>query len=211
MKKFVFVFLCFLVPSISFAITDFSVIGGVNQSDFKVSPVSGATKAAITPSTSMNGGLLIGWGSMIGLETGLIYTMKKYESFSRVITIRTNVKSNLEATYIQLPVVFRVTPFSLLTFGVGGYFGYLLSDSASGTAQVDNGPSITVAGVTTGLAKTDYGATGLLRLNLVNLATWKLFVEGRYNYGLADVDKSGGKANARDIQAHVGVMFNLGK
>lgn len=204
--------LCFLVGVLAsvqaHAISDVSIVAGANRSGFKS---SGVTGPAITPQVSYNAGVLVGFGSgSVSVETGVLYIDKKYKLFTRLVTLRANVEADIAATYVELPLVLRLN-MGFVSLGLGGYYAPRIGDSASGTIQIDGGQKLTISNATSNLTSSDLGALAFLRFHILNSDTSALFLDGRYQYGIADIDSSSIKANSRDIQVYLGYQFKLGK
>jgi hypothetical protein len=158
---------------------------------------------------------LWGWGGGASLEFSL-GTRTALELGATWIGRRlsdTTVSPALNSTYsfLQVPVLLRLSLAPFLSLGVGGYYGNAVgsihTDGAGATAYQD-----------AGLRRSDYGLVGSFRCLIRPGKTLSPFLEGRYSYGLSDsldhpvadaLDPvlSNQKAHWQDIQILIGLQI----
>ncbi len=170
------------------------------------SQIDGTAQATLsnTPIVNWGGGgqLELRLGNYFGLEGGLVYLPRKMSMTDSSVP----VSADRVYTYIQAPFQARLW-LKNFTLGVGVYY-------ALGFGQVtDTAQSIVLSSTYAELNTKgyDYGLIGSLGYNLP-LGSWlSLMVEGRYSYGLCDINtppNAAGTTKWRDIQAFVG--FRIG-
>jgi opacity protein-like surface antigen len=170
------------------------VFGGVNYTRADLIDEDGG---------SLDADSLIGLGGGIGTEFHLnetfgigldvLYIQKKLGA-----EINDEFEISVQTNYLMVPLLLRVSPIEMLTFGLGGYFAYGIGET-----------SITVNDVTItddidDDAQTDYGLTVALGAKFPLSDQIGIFLEGRYNMGLKDMDNS-----VQDIQGFVGLSYRF--
>lgn len=170
------------------------------------SQIDGTAQATLsnTPIVNWGGGgqLELRLGNYFGLEGGLVYLPRKMSMTDSSVP----VSADRVYTYIQAPLQARFW-LKNFTVGVGIYaalgFG-LVTDTAQSIVLSSTYAELNTKGY-------DYGLIGSLGYNLP-LGSWlSLMVEGRYSYGLCDINtppSAAGTTKWRDIQAFVG--FRIG-
>ncbi|MBI3535367.1 MAG: PorT family protein [Deltaproteobacteria bacterium] len=174
-------FISFSTPS--FASHKFGIFGDTTM--YKPTNVSGA-KAKL----NFGGGATMefGLGPKIGLELGAFYLQNKYEATSAVLT------KNVTA-----PLLLRIWFIPTISVGVGGYFSYGLGKVTVASTDFDYSAA--------SLSQTDFGLMGALGFNFKVGPTVALVLEGRYAYGLKDIDTSATTSKSTNIIGMVGLRF----
>lgn len=187
--------------------TGISLVAGGNMSGPAVSEVN----ASFDGATGYQAGLGFHFGDMIGFEFGAVYAFRQFEQTGTVLGIATTQTYSHYA--LQVPLMITVSPASFITIGAGG-FAEWGSGKVKVKTQIGSAAAITTDTTFSGAGLRSYnrGAMGMLRLNLINMASSTLFVDGRYLYGITDVvQQMGFKIQHRDIQAMIGYRINLSK
>jgi hypothetical protein len=194
--------LALFVGSSALAAPRVSLFGIADQTDLVPSDSSGAAATSnIEKKFGFGGGLGLSFplSMRAALEVDGIYLGRKFS------TTGSTVDTSL--TYLQIPVLARLHLSRFLSLGVGGYYATALGDVKSSTGETATYESI-------GYSKTDYGLVGALGLNAPLGHATSLFAEGRYAFGLKDVDLDTTDTHRlkwRDIQVLVGLRFGMGK
>ncbi len=104
-------------------------------------------------------------GKKMSFELGVAYVQRKSETKTALTGISTRA-SKLSFDVIEIPAILHFWLSNSVSIGLGGYAGIASNDADT--------------------AKTEFGATGALRLFLFDM----LFLGGRYNYGITDIAKT---------------------
>lgn len=193
-----------LFSSAAFAVPRLSVVGAVNSSKVDVD-VGGVSATGLSSKTGFGGGALLEFSAapMLGIELGALYVLKKYGD---------SVGTELTYPYFQVPLVFRLHLGRYVSVGAGGYYAMGVGDVKSklSGSTVELSSSYDAAG----FKKSDYGVTGSFALHLPLGMMTSLLIDGRYNYGLANVLKTA-PANTnykwREMQGLIGLTFGMMK
>lgn len=190
---------------------DFAIVGvgDLASTDVSGSPaamvVNGVTISNLSVTTKaklgMGAGALMNahFSPRLGAEIGALYVTRKFDStasFTALGAPSSTVTANT-LHYVEIPVALRFWLSPRFSIGVGGYY-------ASGLGSSD----FTAAST----KKSDYGALGSAQLRLPLGGSTALLLDGRYEYGLANVDTSGyGNQKYRTVQGMAGLCFGMGK
>ncbi len=188
-------FLGSLSPHSAYAL-DFSLLGAVTQSNYSLST---------TPSTQSSSGTAFGVGGTVGvdlnpffsLESGLLFLTHSFSTFTGAVT------QNYTNKYIDVPLLLRFVPFSLVSFSLGGYYGVLSAASIETlvsnvtTAQIGNGSN-------------DYGLLGGVGIRLPLASLLKVRLDILYQYGFANLSSNSATTQrSRNVDIFVGLMLDI--
>ncbi len=168
--------------------------------------VSGQTLSNISISAKsklgVGGGLLIdsSFSPKMSGEFGVLYITRKSDTTvnATILAVPTTTVTNNSLNYIQIPAVLRFWMGSMFSLGAGGYYAQGMGSKFSSS----------------GVTKSDYGAIGSVQFKLPMGNSASFLVDGRYNYGLKNVNNSSFSTmdlKYRDIQILAGVTFGAGK
>lgn len=198
MSKTTRLILCGLVAGLMVAsaqAAELALVGDATWSNLNVTDLpTGINSASTSAKAGYGGGLLLNFpmARAISLEVGGIYASKKADINES--TILGPATGSVSAKYIQVPADLRFWLAPMLSIGVGGYWEHGVSGDFSSTKKNDTGLLGSVA----------------LRFPL-GMSGTKFLVDGRYYYGLSNIDNSGTDTEKyRDIQVLVGFAFPLG-
>jgi hypothetical protein len=143
------------------------------------------------------GGALVEFrlGGRTGLELGALYYMRAVEFTAGTIA--------MTMTSIHAPVSFNYWFNRVVSISLGGFF-----NNALGKLKFEPGGEQDYSALSQ--KKTDFGALGGLRFNIPLGASAGLRLEGRYLYGLSNLDDpavAGGSTKMADIQMFAGLTF----
>jgi hypothetical protein len=182
----------------SHALVGVSLVGGATSTTPQMTTATGA-KVTTKAKTGLLGGALLdlGLSGMTSFETGALYNISRFSGNTNGVDFTLSVPS------VNVPVLIRFHPLPLLSFGLGGYYSYRTGNVKVESISV---PNVSIANNT---SKSDYGAVGSVRLHLPVGALTTFIVDGRYLYGIPDLDKTGAKFKTRQIQAFAGLRFGI--
>jgi hypothetical protein len=169
-------------------------VGDVSKPSFSDSTDSYGSKIGY------GGGILFdhGLAPWTSLEIGALYVGRKADDTTTGIVASSHA--------IQVPVLIRWWMVPMFSIAGGGYY-------ARGIGNIDNtdgsGASSTVSYADDGYKMNDYGLTGSVALRLPLSTSMRLYVDGRYNYGLANISSVSDTVKNRDIQVLVGFQFAM--
>ena len=178
----------------------FGVKGGVNFSNFNRGDV-GTQNVRI----GFNLGLFteLAVGENFSIQPELLLSTKGNRATYDIVGVENEVKTNL--TYIDIPVLAKVTIGEILNIHVGPYASYLIGANASADGDVFNGSRE----IDRDNFKTwDYGLAAGLGVD-IDVVT----IGGRYNLGLVNVAKTAAAETILDnsknsvLQVYVAVGF----
>ena len=190
---------------------DFAIVGvgSLASTDVSGSPasmvVNGVTISNLSVTTKaklgMGAGALMNahFSPHLGAEVGALYVTRKFDSTASftVSGVPTSTVTTNTLHYVEIPFALRFWLSPHFSIGAGGYYA-----SGLGSRDFTNA----------GMKKSDYGALGSAQIRLPLGSTMGLLVDGRYEYGLANVDTSGfGNQKYRTLQVMAGVCFGMGK
>ena len=178
----------------SFAASTLTLVGGLNSSEANpdsayLSPDGNGYQAGVLFEAPIK--------SKLGIEVGALYDVRKYQYSIRPLGVRVN--GTVESKGIQIPVAFRLHFLKIFSLGVGGFYEFISSATAS--ARINGTGPTTRA--TTNVDDSDYGALASLGIHLPLGKKVVLRADARYLYGMTS-DKT------REIQALAGIGFNFG-
>lgn len=183
----------FLTPRAADAGVRFSLVGVGTYDGFKSAGVTSTPKLGIG-----YGALLeIGFGPKLGIELGGLSIVRKDVTDGTTYSV----------PIWEFPLVLRLWPVRFLSIGGGLYYGTAINktitkDDGSGPVQSDY--------ATEGLKTTDFGAVGLLGLNIPLFSVVRLLVEGRYTFGLYNVSvDTSVTAKYDDAQVLAGIRIGI--
>src|SRR4051812_9451419 len=114
-KHFPIAALVILACSPSARALDLSVLGAVTASNYSISPAPTATSSGL--GFGFGATIGFGMGPFFSLETGALFLA---HTFSATVT---NTAYTNTYNSVEVPVLFRISPISLISFNVGGYYG----------------------------------------------------------------------------------------
>lgn len=158
----------------------FSVFGDLGHSIYSSEGVTTQGE----PGTGAGLGVEFPMGPSSGLEIDAIYLKRK---------------NLIQASYLQVPIVYRLWLGKMFTIGAGAYY-------AQGMGSVTaNGGTETFSAA--GYTSNDIGLTGAAGFN-IPLSSFNLLVEGRYDLGVYNVSAiQGVTATFNDFQLLVGIRL----
>ena len=158
----------------------FSLFGDLDSSTYSTGGVQTSGEAGLGGGL----GLEIPLNSFSGLEIDGVYL---------------NRKNQIQASYVQIPVLYRLWLGSIVTLGAGAYYSQGIgSVTANGTTE-----SFSDAGYT----QNDAGLMGVAGFN-IPISFFYLMIEGRYDFGIYDVSAiQGVTATFNDFQVLVGIRM----
>lgn len=158
----------------------FSLFGDLDSSSYS----TGGSSSAGEPGFGGGLGLEIPLGAMTGLELGGVLL---------------NRRNQIDASWVQIPVLYRLWLGEVLTLGVGGYYARGIGSATAGGVS----ESFASAGYTVD----DFGLMGAVGLN-IPLPSFSLMVEGRYGFGVYNVSAiQGTSATFNDFEILAGIRF----
>ncbi len=185
-----------------------SIVGAGDLSTLNVSnaptsmTVNGVSVTNVSSSNKskmgLGGGVLFDsmFSSAAGLEFGGLYITRKIETTTSftALGVNSSTTSTDNTHFLQIPVLLRVYLNQALSIGAGGYIAEGLS------------------GVDSDLKKSDYGLVASLGIHVPLGSSSAFLIDGRYNYGLKNVDNSsyGMTQKYRDVQFLAGLTFGFG-
>jgi hypothetical protein len=136
------------------------------------------------------------------VEPGVFYLARSF-----LLGPSTSSQTEYNLTTIQFPIIFRFWAHRSFSIGAGPYL-------AHGIQKVRVTPagqgSNTFAFTDLNWAPDDIGAVGSIKYRAPLNEILNLVIEGRYLYGLKNIDLSeGGNLRFRDLQGLVGISYNL--
>ena len=158
----------------------FSFFGDLDNSVYS----SGGTQSSGQPGYGGGLGIEIPLGSSSGIEIDGIYQ---------------NRNNQIQASWVQIPVLYRLWLGTFFSLGAGVYYGTGIgSVSTNGTTE-----SFSSAGY----SQSDAGLMGVAGFN-IPISSLYLMIEGRYGYGVYDVSSiQGTTATFNDLQIVVGIRL----
>lgn len=182
------------------------LLGGLNRSQPSVSSPGLTDLTTKAGSTATYGAFLdFRLDRAFSLETGVQVLPRTY--VTDVPSLLTGYTSTIR--YLEVPLLLRFNALPLLSFAAGGYFAQGIGDTELvgrvGGTQIAVIQSIESASI----RKQDYGLLGSVRIELPLAPAIRLLVDGRYLYGLRNVDTSGGSLKWRDLQLMGGLGFGI--
>lgn len=168
---------------------EFSVLGATTVSNYNVAPSLSGTSTGI----GLGGGALGAFDLIpfFKLETGALYLN---HGFSPV------AGSSLSLTHLNIPIIIKFSPVSLLSFGIGGYFGPVISQSLAGSAPSFTGPPT---------ASMDFGLLGNAGIQLPIAPFIHFRFDILYEFGLAGMNVGSSTLNSRNLDFLVGFLFDI--
>ena len=156
---------------------DISAMGGATVSNYTFDP-----NFSVDWGTSYIVGALIGqdFAPMIGFETGALVVARKVGSNGISATV----------TQLDIPLLIRLTPLSLIIVEAGGYLAPGLSTSGTfaGISSSGNAP------------KFDGGLRGVLGVRIPLVPKFSIRAQAQYSFGLANISDAGSqKTRAIDV------------
>lgn len=186
----------------------------VNVTAVGVGNYMGASASVLTSTMPITGKLTWGGGALFGfklnpfltLEAGGLFAPRKSSiDFSILDASLPSATKSYNA--IQIPALLRVTAIPLLSFGAGMYYSVGMG---SVTSEVTGSAPSTQTFAEARLKSSDYGLVGSVAFRLPLAPMFGFVVDGRFNYGLANLATDAGVSlKAREAQVLAGLNFNL--
>ncbi len=221
------VFRIFLLPVLLFCVSIVSaqdaigIRGGIDLSNYGNTFLTNSYKTKVTPSL----GAVVRWQKLewFSYQVELNFDVKGanytrvQKSESGITTTSKGFEESLN--YIDIPVTAR---FDIgrtgRVYGFGGlYLGYLLSARIRGTLIVkddfnpeNSGTTEVDRNYTSDIDRFDFGAVMGLGADYALSKTWRLFLDGRFNWGWANVAQQGqGKIFNNVWTINLGLLYRL--
>ena len=173
---------------------DFSLFGIVTPSNYNVSPAPSSTSSSIT--FGLGGTVGFGLSPFFSLETGALFLPR---TFTQTTAGFENTRS---VSYMEIPVLLRISPMSLFSVNAGLYYGIPTASSVK----------VTTSGTTTSGTSpnpTDYGLLLGASVRIPVAPFLKIRGDLLYRIGLANMDLGSATISSRNFDLWAGLMLDV--
>ena len=114
----------------------------------------------------------------------------------------------LTTNWIQVPLLFKLWPTDFFAIGLGGYLGFGVGDVSGEVSANDGSGSLSgsTSHETVGMKTLDYGLLADMGFHIPVTQTLRLSIQGRYEYGLANLTKNTDNNQSMELRSIEGIV-----